>query len=160
MHVVDGVYRSAEERRNWLQYAPIDRLRATLLELQHTNETALDRLSVSVAAQAEESADRAEMAPHPIPISARRQVWREPVHESLQAIAATVATYVLITMCTQSLRFDDSRWNLHATNGAIRTMYHAGRDKPGLRREPAFLHCQMQQTLLAHRSALATGALY
>ena len=35
---VDGLYRSAEERLNWLKYAPIDRLKATLLELEHESQ--------------------------------------------------------------------------------------------------------------------------
>ena len=76
---MDGVYRSAEERLNWLQYAPIERLRFTLLELQHAGEVELDRLSATTIDQMEASADRAEMAPHPLPGSARRQVWRKHV---------------------------------------------------------------------------------
>jgi TPP-dependent pyruvate/acetoin dehydrogenase alpha subunit len=95
LSVVDGVYRSEEERLNWLRYAPIDRLHTTLLELQHAAEPALDKLSAFITAQAEASADRAEMASHPMPASARRQVWREPVHELLPA-AANTATYVQI----------------------------------------------------------------
>ena len=94
---MDGVYRSAEERLNWLKYAPIDRLRTTLLELQHAGEAALEKLSTSITAQAEASADRAEMGSHPMPASARRQVWREPVHELL-AVAVNTATYVQITV--------------------------------------------------------------
>ena len=51
---VDGLYRSAEERLNWLKYAPIDRLKATLLELEHESQdvsTSTDTQTALASAQ-------------------------------------------------------------------------------------------------------------
>ena len=53
---------------------------------------ALDALSAAVTAQAEDSADTAETAPHPVPGSARRQVWREPVHDPLPTLMPNAET--------------------------------------------------------------------
>eukprot|EP01050_Picozoa_sp_SAG11_P009235 SAG11_NODE_854_length_6864_cov_6.972087_10_plen_461_part_00 len=85
---IDGVYRTAEERRNWLRYAPIDRLRATLRELDHADEARLQTIFERVGVAAEAAADAAIGSAAPLPSSARRHVWREPIHDQLPPLPA------------------------------------------------------------------------
>jgi 2-oxoisovalerate dehydrogenase E1 component len=93
---IDGLYRTAEERLNWLKYAPIDRLKATLLELgvcrREGGRAHLEGIRAAVVAEMESAADTAQMAAHPLPATAGRQSWREPVHAPLPVLAAGAPT--------------------------------------------------------------------
>ena len=76
---VDGVYRSAEERETWVQFAPIERLEAALVQSDRSYHAELEAIRESAAADMDLAAAAAIAQPHPLPAAALRHVWREPL---------------------------------------------------------------------------------
>ena len=76
---VDGVYRSEEERLNWLEFSPIERLETALLDSDPSFEKELAAARAEVDAEMGAAAAAAIAADHPLPSSALRNVWREPL---------------------------------------------------------------------------------
>ena len=68
-------YRSKEELAEWMQRDPIQRLRSELLDHALVEESVLDEIDVTVAAEVEAAVEFAEASPFPDPATIEEDVY-------------------------------------------------------------------------------------